>query len=102
MSKWFPSHHSDSRILDRSEDHPDPRGGRQPNWFRSFSRRRVFFGTRWPEGCRGWRTAFHRFTRRRRRSQDKISFGLKLRKRRSSVIPEGNKGNKGTRKISKR
>jgi len=34
---------------------------------------------------------------RKRRSQDEISFGPKLRKRGSSVTPEGNKGNKGTR-----
>jgi len=32
----FLLHHSDSRISDRSEDHPDPRAGRQPNWFPSF------------------------------------------------------------------
>jgi len=32
----FLLHHSDSRILDRSEDHPDPRADRQSNWFRSF------------------------------------------------------------------
>ena len=38
------------------------------------------------------------FTRRKRRSQDTISFGPKLRKRGSSVTPEGNKGNKGTRR----
>ena len=32
----FLLHHSDSRILDRSEDHPDPRADRQSNWFQSF------------------------------------------------------------------
>jgi len=35
---------------------------------------------------------------RKRRSQDKISFRPKLRKRESSVTPEGNEGNKGTRR----
>ena len=39
-------------------------------------------------------TAFHRFTQRRRRSQE-ISFGPKLGERGSSVTPEGNKGKKG-------
>jgi len=58
-----------------------------------FSRWRVFFGARRPEGCRGWRTAFHRFTQRKRRSQE-VSFGPKLRKGESSVTPEGNKGKK--------
>jgi len=32
----FLLHHSDSRILDRSGDHPDPRADRQSNWFQSF------------------------------------------------------------------
>ena len=94
-------HHSDSRILDRSEDYPDPRADCQPNWLRSFSHWRVFFGpgSRRDAGDGGLHsTDSHK--ERKRRSQE-ISFGPKLRKRGSSVTPEGNKGKKNKEKGSR-
>jgi len=65
----FLLHHSDSRILDRSEDQPDLRADRQSNWFRSFFPLEGFLRARRPEGCRGWRTAFHRFTQRKKEEE---------------------------------
>ena len=88
----FLLHHSDSRILDRSEDHPDPRADRQSNWFRSF-----FPAGGFSSGPGGRRDAGDGGLHSTSSHQEgggvrKISFGPKLRRRGSSVTPEGNKG----------